>query len=526
MTIAVFAFAQPNFAQAPNLGTAAKFVLFSTSGAVSNSGISQITGNVGTNNGSSTAFGNINGSIHDADGISAKCATDLLFAYNQLNNTVPNYFPAPLLGNGKILTHGVYSISGASTINGELTLDAENSSNAVFIFLIQGSLSANANTKIKLINGALACNVFWKAEGMVSLAAGTFMCGTIVANNAAINMSAGDTLEGRALSTDGAITIDGTIAFTPIGCGSETLTGSTAPNLASTECYALFSSSGSVSNTGVSNVSGDIGTNVGLTTGFDALNVNGKIHPIPDVSTAQCAADLGNVYTYLNTLTPDIELLHPEQFGRNLVLTPHTYLMNAATIFTDTLFLNAQNNADAVFVIQINGALSTSTYSKVIFKNGTQTKNVFWKVDGAVDINEYSDFKGTIVCNNGAINLKTGVKLNGRALTTTGFLSAAAVKVDMPVGCSILTTGITNEMNQKTTIYPNPFITGSSVQIQSELIGSNFTLFDVLGKEMVSVIIDNTIMQLNTTSLTSGIYFYTIVSSNKILETGKLVSTK
>ncbi|MEO8150772.1 MAG: hypothetical protein ABI723_24275, partial [Bacteroidia bacterium] len=42
------------FAQAPNLGTAANFVLFSTNGAVSNSGISQVTGNVGTNNGSST----------------------------------------------------------------------------------------------------------------------------------------------------------------------------------------------------------------------------------------------------------------------------------------------------------------------------------------------------------------------------------------------------------------------------------------------------------------------------------------
>lgn len=526
MAIAVFGFAKPNYAQSPNLGTAVKFVLFSTSGAVSNMGISQITGSVGTNNGSTTAFGNINGNVHDADGVSAKCAADLLVAYNQLNNTVPNFFPAPLLGNGTILKHGVYSISGAATINNELILDAENNSNAVFIFQIQGSLSANANTKIRLINGALACNVFWKVEGMVSLAAGTFMCGTIVANNAAINISSGDTLEGRALTTEGAITIDGTMAFAPIGCGSEILTGSSFPNLASTECYALFSASGSVTNTEVSNVSGDIGTNVGLTGGFDALKVNGTIHPIPDVSTAQCAADLGSLYTYLNTLASDIELLHPEQFGRNLVLTPHTYLMNAATIFTDTLFLNAQNNKDAVFVIQINGALSTSTYSKVILKNGTQAKNVFWKVDGAVDINEYSEFKGTIVCNNGAINIKTGVDLNGRALTTTGSLSTAAVNVIMPLGCSSISTGITNATNQISTIFPNPFITGSSVKIHSEFIGSNIKLYDVLGKEMMSVNIDNSIMQLNTSNLISGMYFYTIVSSNKVLQTGKLVSNK
>jgi len=58
-------------AQAPNLGTAANFVLFSTDGEVTNSGISHLTGNVGTNNGSSTGFGNVNGVMHDNDLVSA-----------------------------------------------------------------------------------------------------------------------------------------------------------------------------------------------------------------------------------------------------------------------------------------------------------------------------------------------------------------------------------------------------------------------------------------------------------------------
>jgi len=59
---------------------------------------------------------------------------------------------------------------------------------------------------------------------------------------------------------------------------------------------------------------GDVGTNVGLTTGFDPLLVTGTIHPIPDASTAQCAADLIDVYTYLNTLPYDIELLYPHSW--------------------------------------------------------------------------------------------------------------------------------------------------------------------------------------------------------------------
>ena len=52
-----------------------------------------------------------------------------------------------------------------------------------------------------------------------------------------------------------------------------------------------------------------------------------------------------NVHNYLNTLPHDIELLFPAQFGHNLALTPHTYFLNAATTFTDTVFLNAQGDA-------------------------------------------------------------------------------------------------------------------------------------------------------------------------------------
>ena len=63
------------------------------------------------------------------------------------------------------------------------------------------------------------------------MASGTTMRGTIIANNAAINMNTGDTLEGRALSTTGAVTVDGVLAYTPIGCGSPVLTGPTAPML-------------------------------------------------------------------------------------------------------------------------------------------------------------------------------------------------------------------------------------------------------------------------------------------------------
>lgn len=371
--------------------------------------------------------------MHDGDGVSGTCAADLLIAYHILDTTTPTAFPSPLLGNGDTLRAGVYKTTAVTTLNLNLILDAQGNPNAVFIFQIQAAFSVNAGAKVVLINGAKACNVFWKGEGLISVGAGATMRGTIIANNAAIALGASDTLEGRALSTTGAVTLNGIYAYTPIGCGSPVLTGPAAPSMGAIKCYALFSGNGAVSNSGTTYVTGDIGTNVGLTTGFNPLFVTGFIHPIPDVSTAAAAANLGTVYTYLNSLAYDIELLYPAQFGNNLVLTPHTYLLNAATTLTDTLYLDAQNDSNAVFVIKINGALITTSYCKIRYINGAKSNNVYWKIEGAATIADHSTFSGTIVVNNAALLFNTGVTLTGRALTTNGALTTVAVTVNASV---------------------------------------------------------------------------------------------
>jgi len=528
---ALFLMATPSFAQAPTLGTASDFVLFSSNGAVTNSGTSLLTGNVGTNSGSSTGFGNVNGVMNDNNGASAACSSDLLSAYNQLNSDVPTFFPSSSLGNGDTLVAGVYSIAAASTLNLNLYLNAKGNANAVFIFQIAGPLSTNANSKVILLNGALACNVFWKVEGLVSMSAGTNMKGTVIANNAAINMNTGDTLEGRALSTAGAVTTNGVLAYTPTGCGSPVLTGPAAPNMGGAACYAIFSGNGAVTNTGITHVTGDVGTNVGLTTGYNALFVTGTIHPIPDGSTAVCSTDLGNAYTYLNTLPADIELLYPPQFGHNLVLTPHTYIMKSAVTFTDTLYMNAENDANAVFVIQVNGAFSTSTYSKVILMNKAQAKNIYWKIDGAVSINPFSVFNGTIVCNNGALALGKSVTINGSALTTNGQLttdSVTAIATMIPGSCSTLGIQGISVPGESVTIYPNPLGTSTTINIGngSEINNCKFKLYNVLGAEVLSEDITQYSTTIMTGELPSGVYFYQLISNNILIQSGKLISQK
>lgn len=521
-SVALLSFAAHTNAQAPVLGTSAGFALFSTNGAVSSTGLSHVTGNVGTNNGSSTNFGNVDGVMHDADGTTANAAASLTVAYDQLDAAIPNFFPAPLLGNGQSLNAGTYFIGESASLNNTLTLNAQGNPNAVFIFQIEGAFSSAAGAQVLLTNGAVACNVFWKIEGLVDLATNTVMKGTIVANNAAIILNTGVSLEGRALSTTGAVTVSGVTVVMPLGCGTPVLTGPTAPALNTVACYTVFSGNGAVANTGVSFVTGDVGTNVGLTSGFQTENVTGTIHPNPDVSTAQCAFDLNNVYTYLSTLPVDIELLYPAAFGQNLVLTPHTYLMNAATVLNGTVFLNAQNNPDAVFVIKIVGALSTSTYASVVLQNGAQAKNVFWKIDGATSLNDYASFRGTLIGNNGAIILNTGTTVEGRVLSTSGGISTFGINAQMTPGCGTL--GINDSIKATAQFYPNPFTSSLNVTLADFNSGSSeLTIYNALGMLVLKTLLTQsaTIIPMN---LASGMYYYKLSGADGTLQSGKLIS--
>jgi len=516
------------FAQSPDMGSLTDFVLFSVDGAVSNTGNTHLTGKVGTNYGSNTGFGNVNGGMHAADGVTAEAAADLLVLYGQLNGATPDFFPTSSLGNGQTLNAGIYAISGASTLNGELILDGQDNNNASFLLQISGPFSTAAGSKVTLINGAKACNVFWKVEGLVDMAAGTTMRGTVVANNAAINFNSGDVLEGRALTTGGAITVDGALAYTPSGCGSPVLTGPAAPLLGEAGCYGLFSSDGPVENAGITNITGDVGCNVGLTTGFDPLTVTGTIHPIPDNSTAQAAADLLQAYNHLNGQAHDIELLYPAQFGNSLVLTPHTYVMEGAVTFTDTVYLNAQGVANAVFVIKINGALETSVNSNVVLMNGAQAKNVFWLVNGAVDIFDHSVFNGSIV-SQGAINLFTGVQLNGRALSGVGALSVSAMTgdADITIGNCSFTVSVNDLPEERSVqIYPNPMGQTTTILLSNmdDLNTVEFRLYNVIGVEVMQEKISSVSSTIETGHLQSGVYIYRVTGNGKVLQTGKLVS--
>lgn len=199
---------QSNFAQAPNLGTASTFALFTAVGAFNNTGATIVTGDVGTHVGLFNAFpeGTLIGQIHVADPVSAQAAIDVNSAYAYLIGLTCDSVIGTTLGNNQVLCAKVYCLGAASVLNGDLILDGQGNPNSVFIFKINGAFSSGVSARVVLINGASMENVYWQINGAVDLGDSTVFRGTIIANGA-ISLLESTSLFGKALSIAGAINL-------------------------------------------------------------------------------------------------------------------------------------------------------------------------------------------------------------------------------------------------------------------------------------------------------------------------------
>ena len=216
------------------LGSIKKYALFTSDGAVANSATSGIVGNIGTHSGAISGFTTSThvGDFNLASTVTAQAVQDLNNAYIQIS-LLPNTELGHLatFGLGETVLPGVYYTAGAGDLTGTITLDAQGDSNAIFVFKFNGAFTANAQSKVILKNGARRCNVFWTSEGATSIGTFSYMKGTIIAHDGAATMAANGNLEGRLLSTAGAIGFstgviyNDTLCFgddTPISDGDQT----------------------------------------------------------------------------------------------------------------------------------------------------------------------------------------------------------------------------------------------------------------------------------------------------------------
>jgi hypothetical protein len=207
---------------APALGVASTFAVFTAAGRLDNAGATTVNGNIGTGTTPVTGFAGvpagtiIGGAAHvgaSGDAYATQAATDVAMAYSQITAiSCMNNSLSGLGGTGgvpQILTPDVYCLGtgAALTLAGELILDAQNDPNALFIIKLNGALTTQDLSQVRLINGASVANVYWQVAGEVTLGDNSFFRGTLLTVGA-IHLHPGATLYGRALTTAGAVDLN------------------------------------------------------------------------------------------------------------------------------------------------------------------------------------------------------------------------------------------------------------------------------------------------------------------------------
>jgi len=240
-----FGFIGANSAQAVTLGAAADFAVLGGTAAVVNTGLSVITGDLGYGT-AVTGFppGTVNGAIRTgADLTAARIAAQAAQAaytalanlplgqnltYAELASLSPNQNLTGL-DLARTLNAGVYFFGTTAALTGNLSLDAQNISNARFVFQIGTALNTAAISSVSLFNGADARNVFFLVGTSATLGAGTQFTGNIIAL-ADISIGANSQVNGNISATDITIGADSRVNGNTIARGDITIGASNRVN--------------------------------------------------------------------------------------------------------------------------------------------------------------------------------------------------------------------------------------------------------------------------------------------------------
>ncbi len=207
-----------------------------------------------------------------------------------------------------------------------------------------------------------------------------------------------------------------TIPLLPAAVISQTMV-----NLGRASTFGVLSAAG-ITVTGTAVITGDVGTSTGTITG--AITASGTTYSIGHGAVADAHTDLRDAYDDADSRTPAVTVL--TELGGS-TRTSGVYTSSSGTFeLTGTLTLDAENDANAVFIFQMGTTLTTAGSSQVVLARGAQWFNVFWQVGSSATLGAGSLFEGNILANT-SITAHDGATVHGRilagAVTTSGAVS-------------------------------------------------------------------------------------------------------
>ena len=194
------------------------------------------------------------------------------------------------------------------------------------------------------------------------------------------------------------------VALTPAAAFAQT------PNLGSAESFAVLAGS-TVTNSGVTNVTGDVAVGPGGQVIGDAITLAaGSATHAGDAVAAQSLLDAAEVYDDLEGMTCGANLTGQDLGGQNLA--PGVYCFDAdAQLSGAPLTLTGAGP----WIFQIGGALSSTTGVAVGSTQTCDGSSVFWQVGGSATIGAGTAFVGNILART-SVALGAGATVDGRAV--------------------------------------------------------------------------------------------------------------
>ena len=209
--------------------------------------------------------------------------------------------------------------------------------------------------------------------------------------------------------------------------------GPLAIDLGCAEPFAVLAGS-TITSTGPSIINGNVGLSAGTALiGFPPGVINGT----QEITTPIAAdAKLCLTTAYNDGQSRSLNSISlPGQLG-GLTLAPGLYTNSSTSGISGTgangiLTLDAQGNANAVWIFQMGSTLTTDPATSVVLAGGAQAKNIFWIVGTSATLGTTSVFYGSILADQ-SITLNTGAVLNGRALTRIAAVTLDASTINKP----------------------------------------------------------------------------------------------
>jgi len=218
------------------------------------------------------------------------------------------------------------------------------------------------------------------------------------------------------------------LAACPFLAATPAFAQATAPSLGTAVNFAILGGA-TVTNTGASHITGDVGVAPGSTlVGFGSAIVNGTLH-VGDAVAAQAQADTTVAYNALAGAACNTILSGQDLGGMTLI--PGVYCFSTSAQLTGTVTLDGLGNDRSVFIFKIASTLTTASGSAVNLVNGAEACRVFWQVGSSATLGSTTAFAGTIIAL-ASVTMVTGTTLAGRALARTGAVTLDTNDVVFP----------------------------------------------------------------------------------------------